>query len=300
MSRRGWILFIAMGVIWGVPYLMIKVAVSELTPATIVLGRTAIAAAVLLPLAAARGQIRPLLKHWRPIAAFAAIEMAVPWFLLTNAERQLTSSLSGLLIAGVPLVGALIGWATGGERLGPRRLLGLLVGIVGVAALVGLDLGAGDAWALIQMAGVIVGYAVGPFLLTRYLSDLPGIGVIAVSLTLTVAAYLVPGIAQFPSDTPRLTVTASVVGLGLLCTAIAFVLFFALIEEAGPVRATVITYINPAVAVVLGIAFLNEPATLGIGVGFVLVLAGSVLATHRAPSKTKDEPEPRPILVTEP
>src|SRR5215475_11974454 len=108
MSRRGWVLFITMGVIWGVPYLMIKVAVSEIEPATLVLARTLIGAALLAPLAAARGQLRSLLPHWRPLLAFAAVEMAVPWFLLTNAGRLLTSSLTGLLIAAVPLVGAVL------------------------------------------------------------------------------------------------------------------------------------------------------------------------------------------------
>jgi drug/metabolite transporter (DMT)-like permease len=300
MSRRGWILFITMGVIWGVPYLMIKVAVSELSPSVIVLARTAIAALLLVPLAVSRGYLQPVLKHWWPVAVFAAIEMAIPWFLLTNAEKQLTSSLSGLLIAAVPLVGALFGWATGGERLGFRRILGLLIGIAGVAALVGLDLGRGDLWALTQMAGVVIGYAIGPFILTRYLSELPGLGVIAISLALTAVAYAGPGIAQLPADMPRATVIGAVLTLGVLCTAIAFICFFALINEVGPVRSTVITYINPAVAIILGIAFINEPATLGIGVGFVLVLAGSVLATLRTPPRRRADADHEPVLVAEP
>lgn len=300
MSRRGWILFITMGVIWGVPYLMIKVAVSEVAPATLVLARTAIAVLLLVPIAATRGQLRPLLPHWRLLLAFAAVEMAAPWFLLTSAERQLTSSLSGLLIAAVPLVGALLGWATGGERLGPRRLSGLFIGIAGVAALVGLDLGSGDIQALIEMAGVVLGYAIGPFLIARYLSDLPGLGVIAASLALTALAYLGPGIAQLPSQMPRATVIGAVLVLALLCTAVAFLVFFALIDEVGPVRATVITYVNPAVAVVLGVVFLNEPMTIGIGVGFVLVLIGSVLATQRTPARAAVEPLRTPAVVAEP
>ncbi|HET6215121.1 MAG TPA: DMT family transporter, partial [Micromonosporaceae bacterium] len=156
MSRRGWLLFITMGVIWGVPYLMIKVAVGALTPASLVFLRTAIAALLLLPIAAARGQLRPVLPHWRAIALFSVVELAVPWLLLSSAEQRLTSSLSGLLIAAVPLVGAAAGWFTGRDRLSPRRLVGLLVGLGGVAALVGLDLGTGDVPALIQMAVVVV------------------------------------------------------------------------------------------------------------------------------------------------
>ena len=175
MSRRGWLLFAAVGILWGVPYLLIKVAVGALSPASLVFWRTALAALLLLPLAASRGQLRPLLRHWRALLVFAAVEIAVPWLFLASAEQRLTSSLAGLLIAAVPMVGALLAWATGGERLGPLRQLGLLIGLAGVAALVGLDLHASDVWALLEMAVVVVGYAVGPFLLTRYLAGLPGL-----------------------------------------------------------------------------------------------------------------------------
>ncbi len=282
MSRRGWLLFVAVGVIWGVPYLLIKVAVGALSPASLVFFRTLLAALLLLPLAATRGQLRPLLRHWRPLLAFAAIEIAIPWLFLALAEQRLSSSLAGLLIAAVPLVGALLAWATGGERLGPLRQLGLLVGLAGVAALVGLDLHARDVWALVQMMVVVVGYAVGPFILTRYLANLPGLGVTAASLGLTAVAYLPFAAVQLPAHWPSATVVGSVVGLAVVCTAAAFLLFFALIAEVGPVRATVITYINPAVAVGLGVALLGEPFTVGIAVGFALVLAGSVLATRKA------------------
>jgi drug/metabolite transporter (DMT)-like permease len=281
MSRRGWLLFSAMGLIWGVPYLLIKIAVGELSPVTLVFGRTVIAALLLVPIAAARGQLRPLLRHWRPLLAFTFVEMAAPWLLLSTAEQRLTSSLSGLLLAAVPLVGALLGWATGGERLGPRRILGLGVGLVGVAALVGLDLRVGDTLALLEMAGVAVGYAVGPFILARYLTGLPGLGIIAAALLVCAVGYAPAGIASLPAHWPSGSVIASVVGLAVLCTAIAFLIFFALIDEVGPVRATVITYVNPAVAIALGVALRGEPFTLGIAVGFVLVLAGSFLATQR-------------------
>jgi len=290
MSRRGWVLFLAMGVIWGVPYLLIKVAVDVLTPASLVLLRTAVAAAILLPLALARGQLRPLLPKWRPLVAFTVAELAVPWFLLSNAERRLSSSLSGLLIAAVPLVGALLGWLTGGERLGVRRILGLAIGIGGVAALVGLDLGGGDVPALLQMAVVAIGYAVGPFILARYLTDVSGLGVIAAALSLTAIAYLPVGVAQLPAQWPSAKVIASVLTLSVLCTAIAFLVFFALIDEVGPVRATVITYVNPAVAVALGVILLGEPFTVGIAVGFALVLLGSVLATRRSQPVTEPVP----------
>src|SRR5690606_11150598 len=143
MSRRGWLLFLTMGAIWGVPYMMIKVAVEYVTPASLVFLRCAIGAVLLVPIAAALGHLRAVLPRWRPLLVFAAVEVAMPWLLLSAAEQRLSSSLSGLLTAAVPLVGALLGWITGTDRLGPRRLAGLFIGLGGVAALVGLDLGGG-------------------------------------------------------------------------------------------------------------------------------------------------------------
>jgi drug/metabolite transporter (DMT)-like permease len=298
MSRRGWLLFVTMGLIWGVPYLLIKVAVDELSPASLVFLRTGVAALLLLPLAAARGQLRPLVPHWRAVLAFTAAELAVPWLLLASAEQRLSSSLSGLLIAAVPLVGALLGWLAGSERLGPRQLLGLLVGLAGVAALVGLDVRGGDGWALAQLAGVVIGYALGPFILARYLAELPGLGVTAASLALTALGYLPVAAVQLPRHWPPAKVISSVLVLAVLCTAVAFLVFFELIAEVGPVRATVITYVNPAVAVTLGVLLLNEPFTAGIGVGFVLVLAGSVLATRRSTPARPATPVPAPEAST--
>ena len=174
-----------MCVIWGIPYLLIRVAVRELAPVTLVFLRTAIGALLLTPVAAYRGELRPAPPRWRPLLAFTAVEIAIPWVLLARAETKLTSSLTGLLIAAVPLVGALIVTLTGArERLGGRRWLGLLVGIGGVAAIVGLDLGQIDASALVEIGCVAVGYAVGPIILSRSLSDLPALGVVAASLLL--------------------------------------------------------------------------------------------------------------------
>lgn len=271
-----------MCVIWGVPYLLIRVAVREVTPATLVFGRTALASLLLVPLAAARGELRAVLPHWRALLAFAAAEVALPWLLLSSAERRLTSSLTALLIAAVPLVGAVTVTATGGDdRLGRRRLAGLLIGIAGVAAVVGVNVGHVSVPALAEVAGTAVGYAVGPIILARWLNDLPNIGVIAVSLAFCTVAYAPVFALQLPARVPSGRVLASIVALALVCTALAFVVFFALIAETGPVRATVITYVNPAVAAVLGVAVLSERFTYGMGVGFALVLLGSYLATLR-------------------
>jgi drug/metabolite transporter (DMT)-like permease len=291
MSRRGWLLFLAMGLIWGVPYLFIKVAVEHLTPVSLVFARTTVAAALLVPVAVARGELRPVLKRWRPLAAYTAAELAIPWLFLAQAEQRLSSSLTGLLLAAVPLVGALLGWLTTTDRLDWRRGLGLFVGLAGVAALVGIDLGGGDVLALLQVMVAAVGYAVGPFILGRSLSDLPGLGVVAASLLLTAVVYAVPAAIQLPRQWPPAEAIWSVLVLAVVCTAVAFLLFFKLIDEVGPVRATVITYLNPAVAVALGVVFLNEPFTTGIVLGFALVLLGSGMATR----KTRPAiPEPAP------
>ena len=290
MSRRGALLFAAMCVIWGIPYLMIRVAVRELAPVTLVFLRTGLAALLLVPLAARRRELRPLLERWRPLLAYTAIEVALPWVLLSRAETKLTSSLTGLLIAAVPLVGALIVSLSGErERLGGRRWVGLLVGLCGVAAIVGLDLGNVNAVALVEIALVAVCYAVGPIILSRRLNGLPPLGVVAASLALSAIAYAPLAAFRWPSEMPSAHVVESVVGLAVVCSAAAFLIFFALIAEVGPVRATVITYVNPAVAAVLGVLLLSERVTAGMLVGFALVLVGCVLATGRSPEAV---PEP--------
>jgi drug/metabolite transporter (DMT)-like permease len=204
--------------------------------------------------------------------------------LLARAETKLTSSLTGLLIAAVPLVGAVIVTLTGDrERLGGRRWLGLLVGIVGVAAIVGLDLGQTNVVALVEIGFVAVGYAVGPIILSRSMTDLPAYGVVAASLLLTAIVYAPFAAANWPTHVPSAHVVESVLGLAIVCTALAFLVFFALIAEVGPVRATVITYVNPAVAAVLGVTLLSEHLTHGMVIGFALVLTGCVLATAHSP-----------------
>ena len=292
MTRRGIVLFGLMSVIWGIPYLFIRVAVAEITPATLVLARTAIAAAILLPYAIARVDLRAVLARWRWVVAFAAIEIAIPWVALGSAEQKVTSSLAGLLIAGVPLVGTLLALFTGGaDRLGRAGLAGLLIGLIGVAAIVWGNFATSDPAALVEIAIVVVGYAVGPAILSRRLGGLPAVGVMAISLALCAVVYVPIAAVQLPSVMPSPNVVASVVILAVVCTAAAFLVFAALIDEIGPVRATVITYVNPAVAATLGVLVLNEPFTLGMGVGFALVVLGLTLATR--PASTAPGPLPQ-------
>jgi drug/metabolite transporter (DMT)-like permease len=285
MSKRGWLLFAAMSLIWGIPYLLIKVADEELTPATVVFLRTGIAALLLVPIAARRGLLRPLLAKWQWVVIYTVVEIAGPWLLLTHAETRLSSSLSGLLIAAVPLIGAIVLAGLGSsdrhdDRLDAKRLVGLLIGLAGVGVLVGVDVSGSDAWAVVEIAFTAVGYAVGPIIIARKLTDLPTLGVVAASLGLTALGYAPVALTQLPSHVSG-RVAWSVAGLALVCTALAFIVFFALIAEVGPARATVITYVNPAVALVLGVLLLNEDFTVGIAIGFPLILLGCFFATGR-------------------
>jgi drug/metabolite transporter (DMT)-like permease len=281
MSRRGTVLFAAMCVIWGVPYLLIRVAVRELSPADVVVLRTGGAALVLLPFAVRQAAWRPLLQRWRLLLLYTVVELTLPWWLLTTAEEHLSSALSGLLIAAVPLLGVLLARASGDtEPIGRVRLVGLGVGIVGVGALVGLQVGHVDLLAVGAVLLTAVGYAAGPIVLSRGLSDLPAVGVVWASLVITALVWS-PAMILSPPGSVSAHVALAVAGLAVVCSAAAFLLFFALIAEVGPARATVITYVNPAVAILLGVLVLGERFTTGIAVGFPLVLVGSVLATRR-------------------
>ena len=210
----------------------------------------------------------------------------MPWFLLSDAERRLSSSLTGLMVAAVPSVGALLAWITrGDDRPDGRRIAGLAVGFSGVAVLVGLGVPRGDFGAVGEVGLVTVGYAVGPMIIARRLGGVPALGVVAASLALGAIANAPLGLANLPAAMPSPQVLVAVAILGLVCTALAFILFFALIAEVGPVRATVITYVNPAVALGLGVAILGEPLTVSAGAGFVLIVLGSFLATRRGRPK---------------
>jgi drug/metabolite transporter (DMT)-like permease len=280
MTRRGWVLFVAMGVIWGLPYLLIRVSVREVSPAFLVFVRTAGGALLLSPFVVRRGVLAPLLAHWKPLVAYTIAELAIPWWTLFTAEKKVSSSLAGLLVAAVPIAGAVIARLTGSDRLDRRRAAGLVLGLVGVAALVGFDVGSSDLLAASSFLLVVTGYALGPWILSRRLSAVPGPSVVTASLALCAIVYAPLAIIQRPTGTLSTSVVLSMAGLTALCTAVAFIAFFALIGEVGPMRATVITYINPAIAVVLGVAVLGEKFGPVTAVGFAAVLGGSVLATR--------------------
>jgi len=284
VTRRGLILFAALGIAWGIPYLFIKVAVGELDPAMVVLSRAALAAILLLPLAFFRREVTQVVRRWKPMLAYTIVEIILPWYFLSSAEQRLPSSTAGLLLATVPLAGVGIAFAMGRpERLSRMNWLGIALGMLGVAALVGLDIAGSDLIAVAQMAVVVVGYALGPAILARWMSDLPGVGVVAVSLAATAVVY-VPFVlltGGWPSAWPSTAVIVSIIVLAVVCSALAFLLMVGLVAEIGPVKATAITYVNPAVAIIAGAVVLGERVTVWTIVGFALVLAGSYLVTRR-------------------
>ncbi|GAA2621404.1 DMT family transporter [Dactylosporangium fulvum] len=299
MSRRGWILFVAMCVVWGIPYLLIKVAVREIGPAELVFLRTALGAVLLLPIALARKELRASLRPWLPLLIYTVVEIGLPWLLLSDAELHVDSSFTGLVIAGVPLVAAILARLMNrNEKLTAARVGGLLVGFAGVALLLGFHVGAGGVVPMLELVGVVVCYAIGPLIIERWLADVPRYGVAAASLVVGAVLFAPVVVPDLPdlARTVSLGPALAVLGLSVICTALAFVLFFALIAEVGGVRATVITFVNPAVAVILGWMILDEDVTVLTAVAFALILVGSVLATRRkAPDRTADTaPEPVP------
>jgi drug/metabolite transporter (DMT)-like permease len=280
MTRRGWVLFGALSLIWGIPYLLIKIAVTDVDPLIVALGRTLIASLLLLPIALYQRALIPVLRRWKVLLVYTLVEISGPWLLLGHAEITLNSSTAGLLLAVVPMIAAIILTVTGHDRFDARRILGLVIGFAGVGCLVGFDIEFVDLTAVGAVMLVAVGYAIGPIIINRRLADLPPMGVVTVSLIMATVLYAPFSVWLWPD---HITAPAawSIVGLAVICTAVAFLVFFALIAEAGPARATVITYINPAVAITLGVLLLNEPFTLGMAIGFPLVIIGSILATAK-------------------
>jgi drug/metabolite transporter (DMT)-like permease len=283
MSRRAWVAFATMSIIWGTPYLFIKVAVDDgVSPAFLSFARVFLAAVVLLGLAWRAGALASLRGHWRWVAAYAVAEIALPFPLIAAGEQHVSSSLAAILIACVPLLVAVIAIRfDASERATGIRLVGLFVGLAGVVALVGIDV-AGKTDELLGTGLIVlaaVGYAIGPLVLKRKLADLDPRAAMGGSLAIAAAVLAIPAAASLPTEVPTAEATGSLVFLGLICTALAFIVFSVLIREAGPSRALVITYVNPVVAVALGVAILGERPGAGAVAGLLLILAGSWLST---------------------
>jgi drug/metabolite transporter (DMT)-like permease len=287
VSRKALLLFLSVGVIWGTPYFFIAIAIEHFHTASVVFLRVFLGAVVLLPIAIKKGMLRKTLKAWPWVLAFAVLEMVGPWWLITEAEREISSSLAGLLVTTVPFVAAfLVGLLGDKSAWHPKTVLGLIVGFAGVVSLVGIDVLQGSLilTPVLMVLASAVGYAVAPIVANKTPGDVPTLGVIAVSLTMVTAIYAPFAAFTLPADVmamPSVGAWASIAVLGFFCSALAFVIFFDLIREIGPARASLITYVNLAVAMVLGVVFLAEPLTLGMLVGFPLVVLGSYLASRQ-------------------
>jgi drug/metabolite transporter (DMT)-like permease len=268
-----------MSVIWGIPYLLIRVAVRHLDPGVLVLGRTGPAALLLLPLVLWRGQLHLLWRNLRWIAIFGVVEFGVPWYLMATAEKHLTSSLTSLLICAVPLFSVVAQRIRrSDERISASRYAGLLVGALGVALLVGLDLKGGSLTWIGLMMIICVGYTLGPIILATKLTHVSGSVVVAGATSVVAICWIPWSVVHWPAHVSSETLSCVAV-LSIVCTAGAFLVFFELVKEIGSTRSVVVTYVNTAIAVVLGIVGLGEPLTIGIALGFPLVIVGSIFAT---------------------
>lgn len=292
MSRKGFLLFIAASLAWGVPYFFIRIAAEEFSPSMIIFARTILGAIVLIPLAIKRNSLRPALKAWKYVLAFAVIEMVIPWWMLTTAQSgtpvHISSGLAGLLIGTVPFFSLFLGYFYMGDKsvFHPKTIFGLVTGFIGLFLLVGIDAFQGHVdpfWVGVVIIGAI-GYAIAPTIVAKHAGKVPSEGVISISMVMVAIVYAIPAFSQpFQPGVVEATTDGwiALVVLGVVCSAIAFVVFFALIKEIGSTRATLITYPNTLIAILLGVLFLQEPLTPGMMVGIPLVILGSYFATRK-------------------
>lgn len=284
MSRRSWLLFLLVGFLWGIPYLLIRVAVRDFSPASVVFARVAIGTVILAPIAIYQKTFKSAILGYKYVFLYALTEIIGPWFLITKAETNLPSGLAGLLVATVPI------WATifaslGGDKTvwHHKRLVGLVVGFVGLIAVVGLESLSGKSalWAILSVLLAAVGYGYAVNMITQKLPNVSGIAINAVAMAMAAVVYAPFAVLQWPRVHVSTNSLLAVIALGVLPTAFAFVVFFAVMNDIGPARASLVTYLNTAFAVVLGVLILSEPLTLGIAIGLPMVLIGSYLASRK-------------------
>ena len=287
MTRRNWILFSIVGILWGTPYLLIRVAVRDFSPATVVFIRVAIGAMILIPIAIKQKTFMSAVRGLKYIFPYAIAEMLIPLMLIAMAETSISSGLTGILIATVPIWASIFASLYGDKSVWHQtRLMGLIVGFVGIFLLIGIESLTGESalWAIAFVIIASASYAFAVNMITRKLPDVSGIAFNGIAMAITGLIIAPFAIAQWPTTAVPTQAIFSVIALGLFCTALAFILFFIVIKEIGPARASLTTYLNTAVAVLLGVVILREPFTLGIAIGLPLVLYGSYLAS-RKPSK---------------
>jgi drug/metabolite transporter (DMT)-like permease len=287
MSRRGWFLFVLVGFLWGIPYLFIKVAVDPdngFTPAIVVFLRTAIGAAILIPIAIKQKALMPAIRGIKYVAPYALLEMIGPWILIGTAEQKISSGLAGLLIASVPIWATIFASMRGDKTVWHRtRLMGILLGFIGLVAVVGIESikGGADALSIFMVLIAAVGYSYAVMMVQTALPGVSGIAINGLAMAISALFYLPFTVVQWPAHEISMVAINSVIGLGILSTGAAFVAFFTLSAIIGVARASLVTYLNTAFAVVLGVIILNEPFTTGMALGLPLVLIGSYFASRK-------------------
>lgn len=286
MSRKAWILFLSLGILWGIPYLLIRIAVIDYHPIIVAFGRSAMGAMILLPFALRRNTLASGFRKPGWLLVYTVAEISAPWFLIGFAETRVTSSLAGLIVALTPIVAATLGVMLSHERLGAGRVLGLCLGLGGVFMLLGFDDRPIQIWPVVALGTSALGYAIGPIIVSKKLSEADATAVVVASLIVASLVYLPVVPSHWPVDI-SLNATMAVIALAIFCTALAFTLLFSLVAEVGAARATVVAYINPAVAVFLGVVVLNEPFSASLLIGFLFIVAGSYFATRSQPQPNK-------------
>ena len=286
MNRKAWLLFALVSVLWGIPYLLIKIAVSDLSAPVVVVARTGIAAAILLPFAVRSGALRGMRQRLGSVVLLTLTHITGPFLLITYGETHIPSSLAALLIATQPVLIAILAIRgnDASEKVRGWRAVGLGVGLAGVVCVVGLDT-SGDRYRLLGAGMVLLaalGYAAATLIVKRRFADVPPLGVVASTMTLNTVVLLPVALLTAPTKLPDASALGAVALLGVLCTATAFLAFYRLIAEAGAGRASLITYVDPIIAVLLGVAVLHEALHASALAGFALVLIGSWLSTRRA------------------
>lgn len=276
--------YLAVSALWGIPYLFVSIAVQELSVPVIVFTRVFIGALILIPIALRQGALRIPRSSYKYIALYAIFEMFIPWTLISDGQREVSSGLAGLLIATVPIWANLLAALAGDRSVRhPRQVTGIVIGFIGVVALVGVDafMESHDFFAMLKILFSAFSYAFATFMAMRHLTGVSGVAVNGLAMALTSVVFFLPAMGSLPTSMPSTKALFSLLALGLFCTALAFYYFFTLLRLIGPPKASTVTYPNTAIAIALGVILLNEPLTIGMVVGFPMVLLGSYLATSR-------------------
>lgn len=279
------------GLLWGIPYLFIKVAVDPdggFSPAIVVCLRTAIGAAILLPWAIRQKTLGDAIRGIRYVAPYAVLEMIGPWILIGTAEQKISSGLAGLLVASVPIWATIFASLKGDKTVWQRkRLFGIAIGFVGLVLVVGIESikGGSDPLSILMVLVASIAYAYAVMFVQSGLPGVSGVAINGVAMLITAIFYLPFTVVQWPSHHINQSAIWSVVALGIFSSGIAFAIFFILVDIIGVARASLVTYLNTAFAVVLGVIILGEPITTGIIIGLPLVLLGSYLASRKSEAK---------------